>query len=338
MMVPAALLLLGALTAVVAPRLLARADWPDREPVVALWVWQCVVAAVLLCCVLSMTLSAARRLAGGARPCLRPRAARRRRGVRARAPTARGRAATAVALALRRGVDARRCWSGRSSGRGPRRRQRRAELLVRAPLLPGEEPGAGAAGGAGGRAARRLVAARAPPRSWSSPRPRCAASRAGSWTPSLAHEQGHAQARHDWLLHCSAALAHGFPQVPVFAAFRDEMHRLVELAADDMASRRFGRLTTALALVELNEDRGVFGPGPAPEAHVPQRVHRLLTPPDRLTRGPPAAADRRGGAGAGGAAAGRLRPRPARPGLTASAVLPRGSLREASMSGARSGR
>jgi hypothetical protein len=98
----------------------------------------------------------------------------------------------------------------------------------------------------------------------------------------LAHEQGHARARHNWLLHSSAALAGGFPQVPVFAAFRDEMHRLVELAADDMASRRFGRLTTALALVELNEDRGVFGPCPTPQAHVPQRVHRLLTPPDRL--------------------------------------------------------
>jgi Zn-dependent protease with chaperone function len=98
----------------------------------------------------------------------------------------------------------------------------------------------------------------------------------------LAHEQGHDRARHDWLLHCSAALAEGFPQVPVFAAFRDEMHRLVELAADDMASRRFGRLTTALALVELNEDKGVFGPGPTPLAHVPQRVQRLLTPPDRL--------------------------------------------------------
>lgn len=80
----------------------------------------------------------------------------------------------------------------------------------------------------------------------------------------LAHEQGHARARHDWLLHCSGALANGFPQVPVFAAFRDEMHRLVELAADDVASRRFGRLTIALALVELNEDRGVFGPCPTP--------------------------------------------------------------------------
>lgn len=36
MTVPVALLLLGTLAAVVAPRLLARADWPEREPVVAL--------------------------------------------------------------------------------------------------------------------------------------------------------------------------------------------------------------------------------------------------------------------------------------------------------------
>lgn len=100
----------------------------------------------------------------------------------------------------------------------------------------------------------------------------------------LAHERGHARARHDWLLHCSSALADGFPQVPVFSAFRDEMHRLVELAADDTASRRFGRLTTALALVELNEDRGVFGPCPTAQAHVPARVHRLLAPGDRLPR------------------------------------------------------
>lgn len=99
----------------------------------------------------------------------------------------------------------------------------------------------------------------------------------------LAHEQGHVAARHDWLLHCSRALAGGFPQVPVFAAFEEEMHRLVELAADDVASRRFGRLTVALALVGLNEDRGVFGLGAAPEAHVPQRVRRLLSATPRLS-------------------------------------------------------
>jgi hypothetical protein len=69
----------------------------------------------------------------------------------------------------------------------------------------------------------------------------------------------------------------------VFAAFRGEMPPHVELAPDDTASRRHGRLTTAHAQVGLNEDRGVFGPCSAPEDHVPQRVHRLLAPPDRLT-------------------------------------------------------
>jgi hypothetical protein len=62
------------------------------------------------------------------------------------------------------------------------------------------------------------------------------------------------------------------------------VHRLVELAADDIASRRFGRLTTALALVELNEDRGVFGPSPMPLAQMPGRVNRLLDPGPRLSR------------------------------------------------------
>ncbi|MFJ9954980.1 M56 family metallopeptidase [Streptomyces avermitilis] len=280
MMVPAALLLLGALTAVVAPRLLALADWPDREPVVALWVWQCVVAAVLVCCALSMTLSAAAAwvavrghvFAGAPHPV-----------VEAYALSTGGSWASTTAVMLAGGG----VWSAamlvREIARArARRRQRRAELLVRAPLLPGEEPGAD----------RLVVLEGERPDAWWLPgaAPQLVITTAAlrrlkgrQLDAVLAHEQGHAQARHDWLLHCSGALAGGFPQVPVFAAFRDEMHRLVELAADDVASRRFGRLTIALTLVELNEDRGVFGPCPTPQAHVPQRVHRLLTPPDRLT-------------------------------------------------------
>ena len=57
MMVTLALMVLGVLAAATAPRLLARSEWPDREPVLALWVWQCVVAGVLLCCALAMSLS-----------------------------------------------------------------------------------------------------------------------------------------------------------------------------------------------------------------------------------------------------------------------------------------
>jgi Zn-dependent protease with chaperone function len=279
MMLPAALLLLGALTAVAAPRLLARADWTDREPVLALWVWQCVVAAVLLCCALSMTLSAAVawQAVRGHVFAPAPNAVVEAYPLGTTGPWA---AATAVALACGG------AWSAAMLVREvvrarARRRLRRAEVLVRAPMLPGEETGAPLVVLEGERpdawwlpgAAPRLVVTTAALRRL----------KGRQLDALVAHEEGHAQARHDWLLHCSAALAGGFPQVPVFAAFRDEMHRLVELAADDMASRRFGRLTTALALVELNEDRGVFGPGPAPHAQLPQRVNRLLTPPDRLS-------------------------------------------------------
>ncbi|GHC17474.1 MULTISPECIES: M56 family metallopeptidase [Streptomyces rochei group] len=267
MILPAALMLLG-----------ARADWPDREPVVALWVWQCVVAAVLVCCALSMTFSAAAawHAVGGRVFATAPRPV-----VEAYALGTSGLWAdtTAVALACA-GL-----WSAAMLAREvvrARRRERRAELLRRAPLLPGETPGPD----------RLVVLEGDRPDAWWLPGtpPQLVVTTAAlrrlegrQLDAVLAHEKGHAQARHDWLLHCSAALADGFPQVPVFAAFRDEMHRLVELAADDVASRRFGRLTTALALVELNEDRGVFGPCPSAQAHVPQRVHRLLTPPNRLS-------------------------------------------------------
>ncbi|WP_329214094.1 M56 family metallopeptidase [Streptomyces sp. NBC_01485] len=280
MMVPAVLLLLAALTAVVAPRLIARADWPDREPVLALWAWQCAVATVLLCCALSMTLSAAAawHAVRGHVFAPAPQGVVEAYTLDATGPWA---AATAVLLACG-GL-----WSGAMLVREvlrsrARARSRRAELRLRAPLLPGEETATG----------RLLVLEGERPDAWwlTGAEPQLVVTTAAlrrlkgrQLDAVLAHEQGHAQARHDWLLHCSTALATGFPQVPVFAAFRDEMHRLVELSADDMASRRFGRLTTALALVELNEDRGVFGPSPAPQAHLPQRVHRLLTPPDRLT-------------------------------------------------------
>ena len=282
MLVSLVLLLLGALTAVVAPSLMARAQWPEREPIVALWVWQCVVASVLLSFGLSMTFSAAAawQAVRGHVFAPAPNAVVEAYALGAYGPWS---AVLAVVLALG-GV-----WTAAMLVREihrsrTRRKQRRTELLVRSPLMPGEEPGSG----------RLVVLEGERPDAWWLPgaAPQLVITTAAlsrlkgrQLDAVLAHEQGHAQARHDWLLHCSGALATGFPQVPVFAAFRDEMHRLVELSADDMASKRFGRLTTALALVELNEDRGVFGPSAAPDAEMPVRVNRLLGPVDRLTAG-----------------------------------------------------
>ncbi len=56
------LLLLSAVAltaAIPVPRSLTRAAWPEREPVVGLWVWQCLVATVLLCCLTALVLGAA---------------------------------------------------------------------------------------------------------------------------------------------------------------------------------------------------------------------------------------------------------------------------------------
>ncbi|MFE1171933.1 M56 family metallopeptidase [Streptomyces sp. NPDC058773] len=282
MMVPLALMILGVLAAATAPRLMARSDWPGREPVLALWVWQCVVAGVLLCCLLAMSLSAAAAWEAVRSPVFgfAPRVVVEAYALKAHGPwagvlalvLAGGGAWTAVALT--REVRAVRA----------RRRQRRAELLLRSPLLPGEEP-----------SGERLVVLEGDrPEAWwlshSSPQLVITTSalrrlKGHQLDALIAHEQGHARARHDLLLYCASALAAGFPQVPVFAAFRDQVHRLVELAADDVASRRFGRRTIALALVELNEDRGVFGPCPAQLAQVPERVDRLLAPAPRFTPG-----------------------------------------------------
>ncbi|MEU5982697.1 M56 family metallopeptidase [Streptomyces sp. NPDC047434] len=286
MVVSLALLALGVLTAVVAPRLLSRSDWAEREPVVALWVWQCVVAGVLLSFALSMTFSAA-----AAWQAVRGRVfAPAPRGVLEAYELGAGRPWSAVlAVALACGG----LWSGAMLGREigrarARRRQHRGELLRRSPLLPGEERESGSG------KERLVVLEGERSDAWllPGPAPQLVVTTAAlrrlkgrQLDAVLAHEQGHARARHDWLRHCSGALATGFPGIPVFAAFRDEMHRLVELAADDVASRRFGRLTIALALVELNEDRGVFGPGTAPDADLPRRVDRLLRAAPRFTAG-----------------------------------------------------
>ncbi|GAA2422958.1 M56 family metallopeptidase [Streptomyces macrosporus] len=282
MMVALALLLLGALVAATAPRVLARGSWPDREPVLALWVWQCVVVAVLLCCVLAMALSGAAAWQAVRGHVFAPAPSR---VVEAYGLSAFGEswpAVVAVVLACG-GVWTAAMLTREIRGARARRRRRRAELLDRAPLLPGEEAGS---------EERLVVLEGERPDAWWLPgdTPRLVVTTATlrrlggrELDAILAHEQGHLRARHDWLLHCSSALATGFPQVPVFRAFRDQVHRLVELAADDAASRRCGRLAVALALVELNEERGVFTPYPPHHAQVPQRVDRLLAAPPRLS-------------------------------------------------------
>ncbi|TDC61954.1 M56 family metallopeptidase [Streptomyces hainanensis] len=276
------LLLLAAVAATAAgpaARVLTRAGWPEREPNTALWVWQCLVATVLLSCLAALSLSAAAVFDTVRVHLFAPAPA----PVTAAYDLAAAPPWIAVlALLLTCGAAWTAAMLGRElyEARG-RRLRRRAHLRERAPDLPA------------GLAAERgplLVLEDEYPDAWllAGYPPQLVVTTGalrrltGRQLDSvLAHELGHARARHDWLLHLSSALAVGFPGVPLFAHFNEQAHRLVELAADDTASRRCGHLDAALALIELNAHRGVLSCA-NPRRLLAHRVRRLLDPPPRF--------------------------------------------------------
>ncbi|WP_441248765.1 M56 family metallopeptidase [Kitasatospora sp. McL0602] len=296
------LLLLGSLLATVVPGRLARAGWAEREPVLALLVWQCLVVAVLLCCLLSLLLAGSAAL-----PELRALVfTGAPTGVEAAYGLADGEGWGRLCAAL---LALGGLWTAYSLTREIRsaralRDRRQAQLRRRAPELPGELTPRRRRGRAGRE--RLVVLENVRPEAWSLPGPgaRLVVTTGAlqqltdrELAAVLSHERGHVRARHHWLAQWAQALAGGFPGVAMFSAFRDQVGELVELAADDRAARRHGRLTTALALVELNSGRGVFGActpqfttrapqltarAPQSAAQAPRRVDRLLAGEPRL--------------------------------------------------------
>jgi Zn-dependent protease with chaperone function len=99
----------------------------------------------------------------------------------------------------------------------------------------------------------------------------------------LAHERAHLRQRHHLIRTTAEALAGAFPRVPAFTMAREQIGRLSELAADDAAARRSGRLTVAAALLALAEATAA---APATPAAAPAltaggptaatRAHRLI--------------------------------------------------------------
>lgn len=100
----------------------------------------------------------------------------------------------------------------------------------------------------------------------------------------LAHEQAHAAGRHHWLLGAARMLCRAFPLVPLFVHTARQTARLVEVCADEAATRRHPRLVLARALVTM------AAPAEGPAADLPrytggetaERLHRLLYPPRPL--------------------------------------------------------
>ncbi|GGO85451.1 integral membrane protein [Nocardioides phosphati] len=108
----------------------------------------------------------------------------------------------------------------------------------------------------------------------------------------LAHERAHLRGRHDLVVATATALRDAFSFVPLFAAAADQVPRLVEMAADDVATRSADRRCLAHALLNLGgapAPAGLLGAGGSTAA---ARVRRLVAPsqPFGIVRGMAAAA------------------------------------------------
>ena len=194
------LLLLGLLLSTVVPRLLARARWVEREPVLALLVWQCIVVAVLLCCALGLLLAAS-----AAEPELRawvfsgaPHGVEDAYGLQ----DAEGWGRLCAAVLAAGALQTVRALTREVRTAKALRNRRHAQLATRAPELPE------AIESARSRRERLVVLENVRPEAWSLPGPN---SRLVVTTGALqqltdrelaavlSHERGHVRARHHWL-------------------------------------------------------------------------------------------------------------------------------------------
>ncbi|MGI8702137.1 MAG: M56 family metallopeptidase [Nocardioidaceae bacterium] len=94
----------------------------------------------------------------------------------------------------------------------------------------------------------------------------------------LAHEHAHLAERHDLLLAWVISLARAFPRVPLFTTAENEVARLVEMLADDIATRHTNRLVLADALLALAGARTPVAALGAGGTTAACRVRRLLDP------------------------------------------------------------
>lgn len=98
----------------------------------------------------------------------------------------------------------------------------------------------------------------------------------------LAHERAHLRRRHDIVLVAANALRAAFPFIPLFGIAKVQSERLVEMHADDVASRRSDRRVLATALVTLAGATHPVGTLGAGGDCALARVRRLTNPVEPL--------------------------------------------------------
>jgi Zn-dependent protease with chaperone function len=101
---------------------------------------------------------------------------------------------------------------------------------------------------------------------------------AGQLAAVLAHERAHQARRHHALLLAAEVLRIGFPWLPAARAARAAVARLVELAADDAATRRHDPAEVAAAIAKLTAPSAPTLGLSAAGANTSERIRRLTTP------------------------------------------------------------
>jgi Zn-dependent protease with chaperone function len=89
------------------------------------------------------------------------------------------------------------------------------------------------------------------------------------------HERAHLLGRHHLLTAVTTCLARAFPHVPLFRLARAAVARLVELAADDRASRHCRSDVVVGALRVLAAETGTPAAQRTDDRRIPERIHRL---------------------------------------------------------------
>lgn len=260
------------------PRVLRRTRWVERSPLLGIVMWYCVLTATITAtaaAIMSMLVPMGRKdppLCLAWRWCLQ--AAQGEHGAAGQLVAATVTATTAV-LAVRLVV----CSVRLMRALGHQRRQH-LQLLC---LAGSERPELGAVVVSSPEAAAYMVVARRPQVVVTTGAIACLSRE--ELAAVLAHERAHAAGRHDVLVNAVRLLHDAFPGLSLFAIAEQQLVRLVELRADEVATRHYRPISLARALVALAGSGAADVPPGAVRANggdAMGRLNRLLDPPERL--------------------------------------------------------